>query len=235
MSLALLDNIAWNTLTGPHAAVATGAGAARRFAPGFSALLGFQDLSAPDFAAITPYCEPGEPIYCGGWSGTPPAGWRIEAETTMFQMVWTASQAPEDTAPDALRLSAEHVPQMLALAELTKPGPFGPRTIELGEYFGFVEGGRLLAMAGERMAAGPWHEVSGVCTQPDAQGRGLARRLMEKLVSRQLARGETPFLHVMRANERAWAMYERMGFQRHQELVVRVLSRTADEAAHGQA
>jgi GNAT superfamily N-acetyltransferase len=226
MSLALLENITWHTLTGPHAGVAAGTGAARRFAPGFSALLGFEDLSHPDFAAITPFCEPGEHIYCSGWAGPVHTGWQIDAETTLFQMVWDGSQPPPgDNALDAVRLQLAHVPQMLALAELTKPGPFGPRTIELGEYFGFFHGQRLLAMAGERMAAGELREVSGVCTQPDAQGRGFARRLMEKLVGRQLARGETPFLHVMRDNLRAQAMYERMGFRRHQELVVRVLSR----------
>ena len=90
---------------------------------------------------------------------------------------------------------------LLALALLTKPGPFGPRTIELGEYFGyFDDGDRLIAMAGERMAAAGLHEISGVCTHPEHQGRGLARRLMLKLIRRQLLRGETPFLHVMRAN-----------------------------------
>jgi predicted GNAT family acetyltransferase len=58
-------------------------------------------------------------------------------------------------------------------------------------------------MAGERMAAPGLHEISGVCTHPAHQGRGYARWLMLKLIRRQLLRGETPFLHVMRANEAA--------------------------------
>jgi predicted GNAT family acetyltransferase len=66
----------------------------------------------------------------------------------------------------------------MALAQLTRPGPFGPRTIELGEYFGAVEDGRLVAMAGERMAASGLREISGVCTHPDHQGRGHPNRLM---------------------------------------------------------
>ena len=41
-------------------------------------------------------------------------------------------------------------------------------------------------MAGERMHAGTLREISGVCTHPDFQGRGLARRLMRKLVRRQM-------------------------------------------------
>jgi len=80
-------------------------------------------------------------------------------------------------------------------------------------------------MAGERMAAPGLREISGVCTHPDHQGRGFARRLMLKLIRRQLERGETPFLHVMRANEAAHRLYLRMGFRDYRETVVRVLAR----------
>ena len=43
-------------------------------------------------------------------------------------------------------------------------------------------------------------EISGVCTHPEFQGRGLARRLVAELVRRELGRDQTPFLHVLRAN-----------------------------------
>jgi predicted GNAT family acetyltransferase len=129
-----------------------------------------------------------------------------------------------DPAADALPLGPHHAAQALALATLTRPGPFGPRTIELGEYFGYFEGDQLIAMAGERMAAEGLREISGVCTDPGFQGRGLARRLMEKLVRRQLLRAETPFLHVMRANTAAHELYLRMGFVDYRETVVRVVA-----------
>jgi predicted GNAT family acetyltransferase len=125
----------------------------------------------------------------------------------------------------AATLGLQHVPQALALTELTHPGPFGPRTIELGEYLGCFEGDRLVAMAGERSHAGTFHEISGVCTHPDFQGRGLARQLMARLIVRQLQRGETPFLHVMRDNTGAHRLYERMGFRDYVETPVRVISR----------
>ena len=43
-------------------------------------------------------------------------------------------------------------------------------------------------------------------------------------VAHVCAGGETPFLHVMRANEGAHGLYQRMGFRDHVETVVRVVS-----------
>ena len=187
-------------------------------------MLAFADGEHPDFAALVPYCDPGEHLYCGEWAGAAPAGWRIEAENTMFRMVWDAAAPSTDEIADAVMLGPQHAAQALELTALTHPGPFGPRTIELGEYFGWFEGERLVAIAGERMHAGTLREVSGVCTHPDFQGRGFARRLMIKLIRRQMHRGETPFLHVMRDNGGAHRLYERMGFRDHCETTVRVVS-----------
>ena len=220
----LLDNIFWHTLIGPHARYAEGSGDARRYARGFSPMLGFADTERPDFGALAPYCDPGEHFYCGGWTGAAPAGWRIDAESTMFRMVWDAAIPSTDEFSEAVRLGPQHAAQALALTALTHPGPFGPRTLELGEYFGWFDGEHLVAMAGERMHAGTLREVSGVCTHPDFQGRGFARRLMIKLIRRQLQRNETPFLHVMRDNRGAHRLYERMGFRDDCETMVRVIS-----------
>jgi GNAT superfamily N-acetyltransferase len=225
-ALQLLDNIFWHSLTGPQLAMSAGTDTARRYASGFSPIVAFADNARPDFAALEAHCPRGERFYCGGWSGMAPPGWRIDADARMVQMVWPAPAPPADDGFAPVPLRPEHVPQMIELVELTRPGPFGPRTIELGDYFGSFEGPRLVAMAGERMNAGPLREISGVCTHPDFQGRGLARRLMLHLLRRLLLRGETPFLHVMRDNRHAHALYARMGFEDHQELTVRVLSRS---------
>jgi GNAT superfamily N-acetyltransferase len=221
----LLDNIFWNTLSGQHAHLSSGTDRARRYASGFSPIVGFPDPLQPDFAALAPFCEPGERFYCDAWSGPAPEGWRIEAESTMYRMVWDGVLPARDEAPDAIPLGPQHAAQALELALLTRPGPFGLRTIELGDYFGYFDDARLVAIAGERMAAPGLREISGVCTHPDHQGRGYARRLMLKLIRRQLLRGETPFLHVMRANEAAHGLYLRMGFRDYLETVVRVVSR----------
>lgn len=218
----VLDDIVWRALAGAHARFAAGTGEARRYASGFSPIAGFADRARPDFAALSPYCEPGEALYCDGWSGRPPEGWRVEVEDVMLKMIWDAPMPPDDGLA-AIRLGDEHVEQALALVERTHPGPFGPRTLELGEYFGCFEDGRLVAMAGERLHAPPLREVSGVCTDPGFQGRGLARRLVTTLVRREMRRGETPCLHVMRDNAPASRLYRRMGFRVHRESVVRII------------
>jgi ribosomal protein S18 acetylase RimI-like enzyme len=222
----LLDNISWHTLTGPHAKYATGTDDARRYAQGFSPIVAFADPARPNFAALARCCEPGEHFYCDGWSGAAPAGWQVDVESIVFKMVWDAAMPATDEASDAVMLGPQHASQALALATLTRPGPFGPKTIELGDYYGYFEGERLVAMAGERMVAGTLREISGVCTHPDFQGRGLARRLMIKLIRREMQRDETPFLHVMRDNSSARRLYEGMGFRVYRESVVRVVSRS---------
>ena len=128
---------------------------ARRYLKGFSPIVAFADPERPDFAALAAVCEPGERFYCSEWSGPVPAGWTLERDARMLVMAWTGAAAPaEDPTLDARPLGTEDVPQMCALAELTRPGPFDSRTIEFGEYFGVFDGDRLVAMAGERCRTG---------------------------------------------------------------------------------
>src|SRR5579875_3240948 len=107
----LLDNIFWNTLSGMHAHLSAGTDTARRYAPGFSPIVGFPDPRQPDFAALAPFCEAVEHFYCDAWSGPAPAGWRIEAESTMYRMVWDGVTPERDEAPDAIPLGKEHAEQ----------------------------------------------------------------------------------------------------------------------------
>lgn len=223
--MSLLDNLFWHTFTGPHAHWAVGTDRAKRYRRGFSPMLGFPDPSAPDFTGLEAHFDPGERVYTDGWSGPVPAGWQLEMESTMFKMVWDGGTPAEDPSLPAVALGPEHAEAALALATLTRPGPFGPRTLELGDYLGCFEEGRLIAMAGERLHAGDLREISGVCTHPDFQGRGLARRLMHALIRRELARGETPCLHVASVNTGAHGLYLRMGFKDHRESAVRIVSR----------
>jgi ribosomal protein S18 acetylase RimI-like enzyme len=220
-------NIIWRCMDGSQRHLTAGTDRARRYLKGFSPIVAFANPGRPSFGDLAVVCEPGERFYCSEWSGSVPDGWSLERDTRMLVMVWQGTTPDPDPTLEAVPLRAEHVPQMCALAALTKPGPFDTRTIEFGDYFGVFAGERLVAMAGERMHAGHLREVSGICTHPDVQGRGLARRLTALVVRRELARGETPFLHVVATNATAVALYQRLGFVVARDVPIRVVTRTA--------
>ena len=112
---------------------------------------------------------------------------------------------------------------MLALVELTRPGPFSVRTIDLGGYVGVFDGDRLIAMAGHRLAPPGFREVSAVCTHPDFRGRGLAAGLTALVAQRILDRGERPFLHHASDNDPARRVYEAIGFEFRRQVVFAAL------------
>jgi predicted GNAT family acetyltransferase len=108
---------------------------------------------------------------------------------------------------------------MLALATLTRPGPFRARTHTLGRFIGIRDSGRLIAMAGERLKLDGFVEISAVCTHPDYRGRGYGGALMKMVGKRILSEGDTPFLHTYADNTVAIALYRRLGFEVRAEVI----------------
>jgi predicted GNAT family acetyltransferase len=153
----------------------------------------------------------------------PPAGLAIERQAPIIQMVLDAVIAQVGTEPHHIVLGAPDVAAMLELTRLTRPGPFGPRTIEFGEYIGIRVEGALAAMAGERMRFGRFVEISAVCVDPGHRGKGYAAMLMTRLARRIQAQALTPILHVFADNAGAIALYEKLGFARRRTLQLTVL------------
>lgn len=134
---------------------------------------------------------------------------------TLVQMVAPgAPLASDDT--DLQPLETADIPAMLQLTASARPGPFGPRTIEMGRYLGVRDNGRLIAMAGERMRLDGFTEISAVCVDEAYRGRQLAGRMINALRRDILSRGAIPFLHVLSSNVSAIALYERLGFETRQ-------------------
>jgi predicted GNAT family acetyltransferase len=130
----------------------------------------------------------------------------------LYQMVCKDLHPSETTGIDIRDLSYEHVPQMLELTAMTKPGPFYEKTIDLGNYIGIFNNDKLVAMAGERMKLTGYTEVSAICTHPDHLGKGYASALFSKASERILKDGCRPFLHVRTDNDRAIRIYEKFGY-----------------------
>lgn len=209
----LLDNPVWSCLTTRHAHLALGGHAARRYPPEISPITGFPNTGPADIAALESLVEIGDDM--GAVGPCVPAlrsNWETLVEMPITQMVREGRAPLPEGDVEVVALAAADVADMLALVELTQPGPFRTRTIELGRFIGVRDHGRLVAMAGERMWIGDCREVSGVCTHPAAQGRGYARALTGRVVNRMQAAGQLPILHVASSNRRAIDMYNGLGF-----------------------
>ena len=136
--------------------------------------------------------------------------WRVVASFEVVQM--TAGRGLGERGDEIVALGDGDVPEMLALTKLTNPGPFLERTIEMGDYIGVRDGGKLVAMAGERFRVEGWTEISAVCTAPTHRGQGLATKLLRAVAAGIEARGEGVFLHVVATNTGAIRLYEALGF-----------------------
>lgn len=154
----------------------------------------------------------------------PPPVLHVARAAPLAQMVAPRLLPAQDMPPGWVLLGEEDAAEMLELALLTKPGPFHPLTHRLGRFIGVREGGRLVAMAGERMRMPGFAEVSGVCTHPDWRGRGLAGALMRIVMQAMLDRGETPFLHAYAAHDKTIALYRTLGFEVRAELPMMVVT-----------
>lgn len=208
----VLDNPARAALTGPHAHFAERRGRVLRYPVEVTPWLALPDEpDADDWADVAALSGPGTEVPLLGFRGRVPDGWEVTFHIEGVQMVADDLAAAPD--PEAVRLGPADVPEMLDLVARTKPGPFLPRTVELGTYLGIRRNGALVAMAGERLHPPGWTEISAVCTDPAARGEGLASRLVLAVAHGIRERGETPFLHTGADNTNAVRLYESLGFR----------------------
>jgi ribosomal protein S18 acetylase RimI-like enzyme len=207
-----LDNPVLASLQGSHAHLAEGQGRALRYLPAVSRFFALPgEPSEPDWDDLAALLGPGTVGVTGGVAAVPPAaGWEQLAAIDGVQL--TGEQVRGAADPEALVLTAADVPDMLDLVARTRPGPFLPRTIELGEYLGIRRGGVLVAMAGQRFRPPGWTEISAVCTDAACRGEGLATRLTLAVAAGIRGRGDVPFLHAAASNTSAIRLYESLGF-----------------------
>lgn len=209
-----LDNPIWNSLTSLHARFAEGDALAKRFPPDLTTLAAMREPTVEAYRSLAQVLkDSGAALFLDQPPVIPP-GWTTIHASQILQMVCEKSEigAQSEKAPAEVLTGAD-TDEMVALAELTKPGPFGKRTRELGHYIGIRDSHRLAAMAGERLHMPGYTEVSAVCTHPDFQGRGFARQLISILMRRIMQRGEIPILHVRHDNLGAIHLYEKLGFR----------------------
>lgn len=221
-----LDRPVWGALATGWAALAEGDGRAMRLDRGHGVFGAAADRSAASMAALGALVpEDGELWLVERDAWPAPVGTRVDREARLVQMVCETPVRASTADLAIVDLVAADAPEMLALATLTRPGPFVRHTNRLGHFVGARIGGALVAMAGERMKLPGWSEVSGVCTHPDHRGRGYAAALMRTVAARMIARGETPWLTSYADNAGAIALYESLGYRHRADMVATVLVR----------
>jgi predicted GNAT family acetyltransferase len=222
---SLLDNVVWYSLTSHHAHLAIGGPLAKRYPPDISPAVALPKHDESSLHALKTIVAPGETV--GLLERHPPEtvpGWEIQFVAPVSQMVRRQLPSQEILTTDIVPLTASDMPAMMHLLALAQPGPLFPRSIELGSFLGIRVGGELVAMAGQRFHTSGYQEICTICTHPDHQGKGYARRLTSFLVQTIWARGEIPFLHVNGENTRAIRLYTGLHFETRCEVQLIVVN-----------
>lgn len=221
-----LDNPIWNALTSRQAHFARGGAGALCFPADVSPFAAARDDSESAVAALAKLIPlDGDISLLQRAPPRAPAG--VDAtEIAGVQMILDAFPAGgRDFAIEPL--GDADAAEMLALALLTKPGPFRARTHTMGRFIGVRENGRLIAMGGERLVLDGFTEVTALCTHPDFRGRGLGEALLRAVGERIVSEGATPFLHAYASNTGAIALYQRLGLSIRTEVTHAIWKRAA--------
>lgn len=220
----LLDRPVWSAFTGRQADVAIRRGGALRVHPDFGLFAGAVDNSAEALADLGDLVREMGSVGLIELAAPPPIpGTEVVSSAVCLQMVAETVVSAWEAAFELIPLGDADAAEMLALATLTKPGPFFARTHQLGSFIGVRVDGQLVAMAGERMRPDGFTEASGVCVHPDHRGQGYAARLLREVTARILARGEKVFLHSYADNATAIGLYESLGFRGRSEVTFTIL------------
>lgn len=221
--LDVLDRAPWESLVGHHARFAVRNGRAARYQSDVAPFVALEDPRDPRaWDDVAELLEPDEHLPLTGVSEWPDS-WKPVHVMEGVQM--TGRRVRGRPEPEAVRLGLADVPEILDLIARTQPGPFLPRTVELGTYLGIRREGRLIAMAGERLHPPGWTEISAVCTDAGFRGEGLASRLVRAVAAGIFERGETPLLHAVATNTNAIRLYRSLGFELRHTRPITVLAR----------
>lgn len=220
-----LDRPVWSALSSHWTPLSLGDDRARRLHPDYGPFAAPADASVVALEALAALAPTEGGLVLLEAEDLPVPSALGVVQVAVAQQMVAEAVAPSSPGFIYTTLTDADAADMLALAQLTEPGPFSTRTHQLSAFIGVKVDGRLAAMAGERMRLPGFAEVSGVCTHPDFRGKGYAAELSRVVARRILARGETPFLHVYAHNAPAIAIYETLGFRLRRTMAVTVLAR----------
>ncbi len=225
----ILDNMIWNALTTGNNDIAVINGDIGCYLPDIAPFAGMKDFNDANLKKLYEFIPANRSVAISSLNkmNHDESRWKLLQPMDVTQMVYEHSVNIFTTknSPLIVPLSEEHVPQMIELTTLTRPGPFLQQTIRFKNYFGIFIEGRLAAITGQRMHPMPYMEVSAVCTHPDFRGMGYAKTLMLHVMKIILDNSFTPFLHVLSNNINAIELYKTIGFRTRKEIFVDMIRR----------
>lgn len=226
---SILENPVWNALNSESKKHSLGNDRVKYMHRDKGLFVGFQSYQEEEWNDLEKWLPQGSPIilFTPGEISIPKI-WDVKMQRPISQMVYDSTEIPTlKEKPRAIHLTEKDIPAMLELTSLTNPGPFFPKTIELGYFEGIFDGENLVSMTGQRLQPDPFVEVSAVCTHPDFLGNGYAAELICNQIRRILGESKIPFLHVYPDNFGAIRLYEKLGFRLRKEMRVYFLEKNS--------
>ncbi|WP_405227068.1 GNAT family N-acetyltransferase [Dokdonia sp. Asnod1-B02] len=113
---------------------------------------------------------------------------------------------------EIILLDESYIDEIYELVWLVMPGFYQKRSFEMGNFYGIIKNGKLVAIAGQRMQTNLFVEISSVVTHPDYTKQKLASQLIAYNAKEILRENKTPILHTNKGNL-AIPLYEKLGFE----------------------
>jgi ribosomal protein S18 acetylase RimI-like enzyme len=136
-----------------------------------------------------------------------------------WQMLFQADLQRLDPG-DAVALGPSHVPRMRALAQREGMQAFARDPLARGPWYGVWHRGKLAAQGGTHLLLDRAAEIGNIVTASAYRRRGYASQVVAALLRKLVVQGYTVFLHVLKANTAALALYERLGFERQRTMTL---------------
>ncbi len=205
-----LDNPVWYSLTECHQSYAIANEHIKFYDPEygpFGGIIKNENISK----SIEDYADLVETFFIVGEKPIIPKSIKLNFELVGLQMIIT-QPVNFNYKDEIIKLGEEHKEDLFGLVKIAYPEYFKKKTFYLGNYYGIYKNKQLVAITGERMQMNSFVEVSAVINHPDHIGKGYAGQLVAYTVNNIFEKHKTPFLHVSASNERAIALYKKLGF-----------------------
>lgn len=147
--------------------------------------------------------------------------YRLERVDHMLRMVVDGESFRSSETQGVVRLTADHVEDVIDLYGIAARSYFTPRRLEDELYFGVYEGSTLIAAAGTHVRSGEFGvaAVGNVLTRAPYRNRGLGRACTAAVTAACLAEHRDVVLNVREDNAPAIAVYRRLGYRTHRTFI----------------